>query len=221
MADNLLCVAHPDDETIFFGGLLQARRTRPWTVICMTNGDADGAGRKRRRQFEKACDLLGVRDAQWWGYQDRFAKRLPVEEISARLLTLPKPHAIFTHGIIGEYGHPHHQDVSYAVHQAFATHPRLFASAYNAAPDFGVRLSEKEFRLKAKILTEVYGSETTRFLNLLPATPYEGFIQLELREVEAIYNFFARQKSLKTADLKAYRWLAAFLKTQRDMKRPF
>lgn len=221
MAYDLLCVAHPDDETIFFGGLLQHRRQRPWTVVCMTNGDADGEGKKRRKQFEKACRALGVKDSQWWGYPDIFEKRLDVDEMSARLAELPKPHRVFTHGIIGEYGHPHHQDVSYAVHRAFAKHPRLYASAYNASPDFGVELTDGEFRKKARILTEIYGSETTRFLNLLPATPYEGYLKLDPREVEAIYNFFARRKSLKTSDLKAYRWLADFLKTRRDQKRPF
>ena len=221
MAYDLLCVAHPDDETIFFGGPLQHRRARPWTVVCMTNGDADGNGRRRRRQFEKACALQGVKDAQWWNYPDVFEKRLPVEEISARLLALPKPHSVFTHGIIGEYGHPHHQDVSYAVHQAFETHARLYASAYNASPDFGIQLSPQEFRRKTEILTEIYGSETSRFLNLLPATAFEGYVQLDVSEVEAVYDFFARGKSLRTKDLKAYAWLAKFLKTQRGMKRPF
>lgn len=218
---NLLCVAHPDDETIFFSGLLQQERARPWTVICMTDGNADGDGRRRKKQFEAACSKQGVRDAQWWGYQDIFERRLPVIEISARLLALPKPHSIFTHGIIGEYGHPHHQDVSYAVHHAFSGHPRIYSLAYNAAPDFGYVLGKKEFSLKSRILTEIYGSETSRFLNLLPASSFEGFLTVDESEVDAIYDFYARKKSLRVGDLAAYKWLAAFIRTRRDQKRPF
>ncbi|MEK7355673.1 MAG: PIG-L family deacetylase, partial [Bdellovibrionota bacterium] len=124
-------MAQPDDETLFFGGLLQRRRTRRWTVVCVTDANADGQGKKRRKQFEKACRLLGVKKPLWWSFPDRYAERLPVVELIAKLRALPKPHTIYTHGIIGEYGHPHHQDVSYAVHLAFAEHPRVYASAYN------------------------------------------------------------------------------------------
>ena len=220
-ANNLIVVAHPDDETIFFGGLIQRRRTRNWTVVCMTDANADGEGRKRKKQFETACAKLGVKDAQWWGYPDIYEKRLDVTAISERLLRLPTPHEIFTHGIIGEYGHPHHQDVSYSVHQAFAKHTRVYSCAYNAHPGLSVALTEKEFSKKADVLTHIYGSETSRFLNLLPATAFEGFLQLDSKEVEAVYDFFARKKSLRTKDLVAYKWLADFLKTRRDQKRPF
>src|SRR5262245_23146964 len=112
---NLLCVAHPDDEVIFFGGLLQRRRTLPWTIVCMTDANADGDGRRRKLQFEKACRSLGIKDAQWWNYPDIYEQRLPVEDIIAQLREeFPRPQNVFTHGIVGEYGHPHHQDVSFA-----------------------------------------------------------------------------------------------------------
>lgn len=218
---NLLCVAHPDDETIFFGGLLQRKQTRPWTVICMTDGNADGEGKKRRKQFEKACRDLGVANAEWWGYQDAYEKRLPAEEIASRLVALPTPKEVFTHGIIGEYGHPHHQDVSYAVHTAFEDHPKLMACAYNAAPDMSVQLSRKEFETKSRILTEIYGSETQRFLNLLPSTSAESFLKLDRAEVQAVYDYFAHNRPLRQKDLRAYKWLAGFLKTRRHQARPF
>jgi LmbE family N-acetylglucosaminyl deacetylase len=217
----LLCIAHPDDETIFFGGLIQRKRDRPWTVVCMTDANADGQGKKRKRQFQRACQMLGVQDPQWWGYNDIFEKRLPVEEIVSRLQNLPKPHSIFTHGIIGEYGHPHHQDVSFSVHEAFKNHPRLYSCSYNATPDLGFQLKPDEFIKKATILTEVYGSETSRFLNLLPSTAFEGFLKLDEKEVRALYDYFARDKSLRTKDLKAYAWLAKFLKSRRHQPRPF
>lgn len=218
---DLLVVAHPDDETLFFGGLLQRRKTRPWTVICATDANADGFGAMRRKQFERACKMLGVKRSEWWSYPDRYETRLPVNELTERLKALPTPHTIYTHGIIGEYGHPHHQDVSIAVHRAFAKHPRVFSSAYNAFPDFRIELDEKEFRKKAKILTEVYGSETMRFLNLLTASSTEGFMSLTAKEVEAVYGFYAQGKALDKKALPRYGWLAELLKAQREMARPF
>jgi LmbE family N-acetylglucosaminyl deacetylase len=220
-AHNLIVVAHPDDETIFFGGLMQRRRARAWTIVCMTDANADGQGKIRKKQFEKACAKQGVKDAQWWNFPDIYEKRLDTDAIAERLLSLPTPHEVYTHGIIGEYGHPHHQDVSYAVHKAFAKHPRVFSAAYNTFPDISIQLTKKEFAKKADVLTHIYGSETSRFLNLLPATAFEGFLHLDIKEVEAVYDFFARGKPLRSRDLRAYKWLSEFLRTRRGMKRPF
>lgn len=215
---NLVCVAHPDDETIFFGGLLQRRRSKkPWVVACTTSdGNLD-----RKRQFEKACELLGVDDFHWWSLPDRYEERLSFDLINSKLLNLGVPEEIFTHGIVGEYGHPHHQDVSFAVHNTFRKHDRLYSVAYNTFPEIEIKLTRKEFELKAKILTKVYGSETNRFLNVLPSTYVEGYQRLKVSEVNAIYNFLANKAPLSSATLKAHRWLIDYLPRLRDLPRPF
>lgn len=186
----------------------------------MTDANADGDGKNRRKQFEKACRALGVTDFEWWSYPDVYEKRLPVDAICTRLKEL-KPIEIYTHGIIGEYGHPHHQDVSVAVHRAFADHPKVYSVAYNSYPEKKVLLTAAEYAKKEKILTKIYGSETSRFLNLLPATFCEGFQRLETREVEALYSFFTGRAPLKSKYLKRYAWLADFLKQNRKRERPF
>src|SRR4051794_23596437 len=98
---NLVCVAHPDDETIFFGGLLLSRRktfgSEPWVVVCATS---DG-NQDRRRQFTEACKELGVTDTHWWGFADKYDERLPIDQVVAKLKQLPPPHEIYTHGIVG------------------------------------------------------------------------------------------------------------------------
>lgn len=216
---NLLCVAHPDDETIFFGGLIlrRLRERRPWKIVCVTSdGDLE-----RHKQFLKACRALGVDDCEWWGFPDRYEKRLPVEQLVERLRELPAPAEIFTHGIVGEYGHPHHQDVSYAVHTAFRRHSKLYSTAYNAFPEFTVNLTPRDFALKARVLSKIYGSETSRFLNVLPATSSEGFQRLSPAEVEAVYGFLARGEPLRARQLKILRWLTDYLPRLRDLPRPF
>jgi len=47
----LLVVAHPDDETIFFGGTMYSLKKRGWKVIVVTDGNADGMGSTRRNQL--------------------------------------------------------------------------------------------------------------------------------------------------------------------------
>lgn len=220
---NLICVAHPDDETIFFGGLILRKEANrlPWVVLCVTSdGNED-----RKRQFHEACDALGVDSPMWWGFPDRYEQRLNVNELSERLRAefSNPPENIYTHCIIGEYGHPHHQDVSFAVHTAFRDHPRVFAVAYNAYPDFTIALSEADFEKKSYILTKIYGSETSRFLNVLPSTFVEGFLRLDYDEVDLLYSYFARPESLSldVNRLKKYRWLTDYLPRLRGLPRPF
>lgn len=215
---NLVCVAHPDDETIFFGGLLQKlRRGRPWVVVCSTSdGDVD-----RKYQFESACKLLGIKEFHWWAFSDRYEQRLPIADLAFKLRQLGQPEEIFTHGIVGEYGHPHHQDVSFAVHTAFQKHPKLYSVAYNTFPELEIKLTKPQFELKAKILTKVYGSETSRFLNVLPSTYVEGFQRLKYSEVLAVYGYLAQDKPLSAKTLKAHRWLEDYLPKIKNLPRPF
>ena len=211
---NLIVTAHADDETIFFGGLILSRRTLPWKIVCVTDGNADGQGLKRKKQFEKACTLLNVKNLEWLSFPDIFEKRLDTEKLIEYLSVLPKPNEIFTHGILGEYGHPHHQDVCYSVHQSFKKHPKLYSTAWNCYPDLSVKISKAQYQKKCYILSEVYGSETRRFFNLLPATALEGFARIDVSEVEAIYEFYTQGHPLKRTQLKHYHWLWQRLQEQ-------
>lgn len=219
---NLLIAAHPDDETIFFGGLLQVYRRKPWKVICVTDGNADGEGEKRKRDLFSACDKMRVKTCEMWDFQDRYEARLDVERLSERL-RLETPSEVFTHGILGEYGHPHHQDVSLAVHRAFPQGSPVYSVAYNCFAEKIFRIPQRAFQKKCEILAEVYFSETHRFARYLPAYNHEGFSRVQLEEVERVYAFLTGGPLPKPAELKTYGWFHPYLEEfRRQIKeRPF
>jgi LmbE family N-acetylglucosaminyl deacetylase len=209
-AHRLLVAAHPDDESIFFGGLLQSRRDLPWHVLCLTDGNADGRGAERALEFQAATKLLGVRHAEQWGYRDIFATRLPVDEIATRLRALPPPKEVYTHGPLGEYGHAHHQDCCLAVHRAFPG-LKIFSPAWNCNADFSVKLTPAQFRKKAHAYSKIYAKETSRFLNILPCMPTEGFRRFSAEEVEALTGYLRGERDLDPKSFPGHEWAAEML----------
>jgi len=214
---NLIVVAHPDDETLFFAGLIQAVKSLPWKVVCVTDGNADGQGAKRAGQLAEACRLLKVRSLEHWDFPDIYEKRLDVATLAKRLKSLDNVGQVFTHGILGEYGHPHHQDVSFAVHSAFKN---VFSVAYNCYAKKLVKLSPAQYALKARILSTVYLSETRRFAPFLPATFVEGFTPATFSEVQAIYDWLTKRIEPNRAKLKTYGWYFEYLKKAIDEPPP-
>ena len=208
---DLVIVAHPDDETLFFGVLIQQSKRNPWEVICVTDGNADGFGDKRKRQFQRACRALGVRKNHWLGFPDIYEDRLNLSDLCLKLKSFKNVSRIFTHNILGEYGHPHHQDVSAAVHMAFAKTHQVFSTAYNAYPDRIIRLKPREYQVKTEILTRIYSSETRRFTHLLPATWAEGFVRVSIKEVEMLYDFMVTGQVPSQRHLKVFRWYRPYL----------
>lgn len=215
-AYRLLVVAHPDDETIFFGGLLMNLRTLPWHVICVTDGNADGRGAERHQELTKAVKLLGGKKIEQWEFQDKYPDRLPIEELVSRLQQLPKPKEVYTHGPLGEYGHPHHQDVCLAVNRAFAGKTKIFSPAWNCNVEKVIKLTPAQYKKKVQAYAHIYGKETTRFANILPNMAVETFRQYTAAEVEAVVGFFRRERSLEPKAMKELGWMAELLPDLRD-----
>lgn len=210
---NLVIVAHPDDESIYFSGLMMQNRDHPWRVICVTDGGADGHADRRLDQLKRACESLAVDALEHWNFPDIFEKRLEISQLSKKLDELQKPHQVYTHGIIGEYGHPHHQDVSYAVHKVWSQKVDVYSTAYNCFPDKIIDLAESDYDHKTYILAEIYGSEINRFAHLVPGTSCEGFAKVEWTEVQAIYQALTTKEALNIEMLDKYKWLAKHIQT--------
>lgn len=220
---NWIVTAHPDDETIFFAGLLMQQRSKPWHLICVTDGNADGRGGMRRDELHRAAKSLGIKQVTVVGQPDLFEKRLDIEALRQSLRELPAPSRIFTHGPLGEYGHPHHQDVSYAVHMEFSKKCEVYSVAHNCYPEMIVKLKKVDFQRKAKILSTTFFGETQRFFQMLPANWCEGFVRVSAREVEILYLHLTGQRRLAAKELKTHQWLAPYLEDLfgRQIPRPF
>jgi hypothetical protein len=154
---------------------------------------------------------------------DIYSQRLDLNLIKENLAKLAIPENVYTHGPLGEYGHPHHQDVSYAVNEFYHKKCPVFCIAHNCKSDITIDLTSKEFNLKSKILSEIYFSETERFINFVPSASTECFSKIQLRESKEIYNVMAKNKKLNPNNLKKYLWMKKYFKSLkiRIKNRPF
>jgi LmbE family N-acetylglucosaminyl deacetylase len=102
MARLTMIVAHPDDETLW-GGAYMLRHPGDWLVQCCSVPVSDPI---RAIKFHEACKRLG---ATGFVLPNRDEYGIPLADLSG--LNLDHD-LIVTHGAAGEYGHPHHVQVS-------------------------------------------------------------------------------------------------------------
>src|SRR6266705_2571148 len=95
-----LVVAHCDDESLWFGGLLAAE-PGDWTIIACSIPRTDPI---RAWKFFDACEVLGAKPRLL-----PFVESGPLELLgNTDRLDLAGFDQIVTHNVVGEYGHRHH-----------------------------------------------------------------------------------------------------------------
>lgn len=138
-----LVVAHPDDETLWFGGLLVAH-PGDWTVICCSIPRRDAV---RAHKFFAACERLGARGSLLpWTETEADCELTNLEH-----LELAHFGCVVTHNARGEYGHLHHRHVHR--HVAATYRGPLLVSGYGQpqAP-YAVVLDEAQWQRKLDAL---------------------------------------------------------------------
>ena len=142
--DILAFFAHPDDETMFSGGMLAllARQGAAVHYLCATRGEGGEAGEPplstredlgpvRAKELACAVEALGGRSLAFLDYTDPsigpdeslYPYAGDLADVAARLVRIVRqvrPQAIITHGANGEYGHPAHVLCYQAASQAVA-----------------------------------------------------------------------------------------------------
>jgi len=137
-------VAHPDDESLWCGGLIARYLLVDWTVICCSIPVRDPV---RAWKFFNACERLGAT-----------ARLLPfVEDPRGQLqglehLSLSGFEVVVSHGEAGEYGHPHHVQVHHAVRARAAGRMLAIGARPGGAGSLTMQLRADELEIKVGAL---------------------------------------------------------------------
>ena len=225
---NLIIIAHPDDEAIFFGNLL-SQEGKNSHVICVTDANADGLGHLRKKEFIRSMKLLKVDSFTWVSLPDQYNNELDqaklLDSINATIKLCIKSPNIYTHGLTGEYGHPHHLQISNLIHQNYFKDYKIYHPNYfqiRLTPKDKVFLRDKE-NTKTKILTKIYRSEYIKFGNLLPNLERESFIHSEA-EVSEVSSYLLQKRKTLPKNLGRYNSLKNQFQLLREigsLERPF
>lgn len=172
VANAVVVVAHPDDETLWAGGVILGNPHVRWHVISVTRAsDADRAPR-----YRAALAALGatgdIADLDDGPDQRPMPPRL-LELTIATMLPTTRIDLLLTHGPEGEYTrHRRHEEVCRAVvslwQEGLARANSLWLFAYGdsgagtvprpkAAADLRYQLTAGQWAQKTRIITDVYG----------------------------------------------------------------
>jgi LmbE family N-acetylglucosaminyl deacetylase len=167
-------VAHPDDETLWAGGIILEHLLNDWFIVCLCRA----SDRDRSARFKNALVLLKAKGVM--GDLDDGPNQHPLDEKELEdeiLRLLPDTHfdLIMTHDSAGEYTkHLRHEEVNKAVvtlwHNEKITANELWTFAYEdgnkaylpkaiESADIFESLSEKIWLSKYKLITRTYGFE--------------------------------------------------------------
>jgi len=115
---SLIVTAHPDDESMFFvPTIVTLRSSGEVFLLCLSPGNATGLGEIRKRELEKACEILKIKQFALIDrpelqdgpqlYWDPQLIASIVEEFSSR----HDIHELYTFDGYGISGHPNHISV--------------------------------------------------------------------------------------------------------------
>jgi len=116
----LIFAPHPDDETFGMGGTIAhaAADGINVAVAFVTDGSGDGNPQERKREAQKAAEILGISRLFFLNVRDRnaWAEREHICKEAERLLDELRPKTVFSPSLF-EY-HPDHRATTVAVWQS-------------------------------------------------------------------------------------------------------
>ncbi|MEK6819212.1 MAG: PIG-L family deacetylase [Nanoarchaeota archaeon] len=177
MKNKAVCiVAHPDDETIWMGGMILRNENWNWTIFSLCRGN----DKDRAPKFKKVCDIYKAKSIIT-NLDDEILKPLKENEIKKLIQENLKEDYdyIFTHGKNGEYGHIRHMEIhqtikslskenffkkakinyfSYKSGKEKAPHDKILSIPIaDKKAEILIVLNQEEYQTKRKIIEETYG----------------------------------------------------------------
>jgi LmbE family N-acetylglucosaminyl deacetylase len=192
--EALIIVAHPDDETIWMGGMILRNKLWKWTILSLCRAsDTD-----RKPKFERVCKLYNA-TGLICDLEDEELKPIEIDNIINTIkgmLSKRNYDAVFTHGKNGEYGHIRHMETYKAVNKMIEKKqlnaskvyffnyekgenlpfPNLRVPRPIKKSDRILNLNNKEIRLKRKIIKDIYGYPDEKGFELMSCNKIESFI---------------------------------------------
>ncbi|MBS0000938.1 MAG: PIG-L family deacetylase [Cyclobacteriaceae bacterium] len=145
-------LAHPDDETLGFGGIF-ARYSSEGAgtfLVTATRGEKGRFGREkvspglemvgktREKELHEAAKVLGIREVHFLDYIDGDVDQAPPAEIVMRIagyIRRIRPHVVLSFDPAGAYGHPDHIAISqFAMASVVKAADPEFETSVNEAP---------------------------------------------------------------------------------------
>ncbi|CAN3373390.1 hypothetical protein DIURU_000320 [Diutina rugosa] len=106
-------IAHPDDEVMFFSPsvleLAKPQHHNHLSIVCFSDGDADGLGAIRRQELERSAKMLGVDDVAILDFVDGMNVTWDADAVADALKPfVSRDSVIITFDDHGVSGHPNH-----------------------------------------------------------------------------------------------------------------
>jgi hypothetical protein len=180
--NKLVIVAHPDDEIIFFAQVLMTESARVHVVL-VTDGNGDGQTIKRMNDFKSALTRCGVKSYEIWDFEDNYDKELNREKfneyLKATFSQKPNIEEIYTHGPLGEYGHPHHIQICSLVHsfEGISEYSIFHPDTLGIQSSKRIEFSQEQWKASIEIMTTIYLSEYQKFHNLIPIMKQRTYLK--------------------------------------------
>jgi LmbE family N-acetylglucosaminyl deacetylase len=191
----LVIVAHPDDETIWMGGMLAKYSKIDWTILSLCRAsDSD-----RAPKFKKVCAHFNAQpiitdlddeDSITFAQSLKDIKKIILAQISDKHFDY-----IFTHGQNGEYGHSRHRGAHQVVKTLIAQNKLHcnFAFCFNyckisrkefsqlrckADTQYILKLTKQAWQAKKDVMSQIYGFDPNG-IDANYCTKEEGFKKIK------------------------------------------
>ncbi len=168
-ANNLMIVAHPDDETIWGGAHLLED---DYLVVCITCGP----NKTRVKEFQKVMEItndqyimLGFPDKVLGMRSTWQEEEVRIQKYLNEIINLKKWNLIVTHNEKGEYGHEHHKKTNEIVTNIYNENnvdiPLYFFGKYYSKKSYAKleeippTIDDELYNIKVNKLIEEYKSQ--------------------------------------------------------------